>query len=74
MSDPAWGLGDGGRWKAENHYPVYAIPGLSGKIIMDQLNLYSGNITTVPYGHDLADMYSPTSYVRLWANIDTGSW
>ncbi|KAF2494229.1 hypothetical protein BU16DRAFT_528370 [Lophium mytilinum] len=73
ISDPAWGLGDGGSWKSANRYPVYAIPGISGSIIMQQLNLYSGNITTVPNGRELVDIYAPSSYVRLWANVDTGS-
>ncbi|OCK87827.1 uncharacterized protein K441DRAFT_622381 [Cenococcum geophilum 1.58] len=71
-SDPTWGLGDGGSWKMNNHFPVYAIPGLTGSIIMNQLALYSGNVTAVPHGHDLASMYSPTDYIRLWATIDTG--
>ena len=71
-NDPTWGLGDGGSWKTKNHFPVYAIPGLTGSIIMNQLALYSGNVTSVPHGHDLASMYSPTDYIRLWTTIGTG--
>ncbi|KAF2808256.1 uncharacterized protein BDZ99DRAFT_534191 [Mytilinidion resinicola] len=74
ISDPAWGLGDGGSWKSKNSFPVYALPGITGAIVMQQLNLYSGNITTVPNGRELVDIgYPPSSYVRLWANVDTGS-
>ena len=39
---------------------------------MNQLTLYSGNVTSVPHGHDLASMYSPTDYIRLWTTIGTG--
>ncbi|KAF2189177.1 hypothetical protein K469DRAFT_626053 [Zopfia rhizophila CBS 207.26] len=73
MNDPSWGLEDGGSWKAANRFPVYALASISGGIIMDQLSKYSGNITDAPHGHDLASIYDLTSYVRLWATINTGS-
>ena len=43
IADGIWNLNDGGRWKSENKYPVYAIPGVDGAIIMQQLAQYSGN-------------------------------
>lgn len=43
--DPSWNLGDQGKWKRLNEYPVYAIPGPAGAMLMDQLALYSGNST-----------------------------
>lgn len=72
-NDPTWGLGDGGSWKSTSHFPVYALPGADGDVILKELGLYSGNVTTVPHGHDLASMYPPTDYIRLWTTIDTGS-
>lgn len=72
MNEPVWGLGDGGAWKTQNSFPVYAIPGAIGNQIMTELALYSGNITDVPYGHDLAEGFSPDGYVRLYTQIDTG--
>ena len=67
-----WGLGDGGQWKGENKFPVYAIPGQSGRILMQASNDYSGNMTTVPHGHELTETYDPRDYVRLFVDIDTG--
>lgn len=72
MNDASWGLGDGGSWKSANNFPTYAIMSVSGGIIVDQLGLYSGNITDVPHGHELASIFSPTDYVRLWATVSTG--
>ena len=71
MSDASWGLGDGGSWKSSNNFPTYAIMSASGGIIAQQLSLYSGNLTDVPYGHDLSAIFSPTDYVRLWATVST---
>jgi len=71
-NDPAWGLGDGGKWKSSNRFPVYAIPSSSGGIIMSQLALYTGNLTSVPNGHQLANEYPPSDYVRLAVQIGIG--
>ncbi|KAF2707273.1 hypothetical protein K504DRAFT_458712 [Pleomassaria siparia CBS 279.74] len=73
MNDASWGLGDGGQWKAANDFPTYALAPISGTQIVEQLGQYSGNITDAPYGHDLASMFGPTEYVRLWANVNTSS-
>lgn len=73
MNDPSWYLGDGGSWKMDNKFPTYALSSSSGSIITEQLSLYSGNITDVPNGHDLAEQYPPTDYVRLWATVTTVS-
>lgn len=67
-----WSLKDGGRWKSTNKYPVYAIPSLSGQAIMKRLADYSGNVTAVPNGHELANQYPPSDYIRLAAEIDIG--
>jgi hypothetical protein len=34
--------------------------------------LYSGNMTNVPHGHDLTELYDSRQYVRLFVDIDTG--
>ena len=69
-NDPTWALGDGGKWKLTNKFPVYAIPSRSGNQIMSQLSLYTGNLTNVPNGHELANLYSPSDYIRLAVQID----
>lgn len=67
-----WGLGDGGQWKTNNKFPVYAMPGADGNALTEQLALYSGNVTEVPYGHELANVYHPSDYIRLAADIGVG--
>ncbi|KAF2751414.1 hypothetical protein M011DRAFT_464152 [Sporormia fimetaria CBS 119925] len=72
-NDPSWSLDDGGTWKSANSFPTYAIAPASGAIIMDQLSQYSGNVTDVPYGQELASVLEATDYVRLWTSIGTDS-
>ncbi|QDS71049.1 hypothetical protein FKW77_008516 [Venturia effusa] len=69
-NDPQWTLNDGGRWKRTNKFPVYAIPGATGAAIMQQLSQYSGNVTTAPNGHELANEYAPSDYIRLAAEVN----
>jgi hypothetical protein len=65
---------DGGKWKSWNHFPVYAVPSMSGQEIMLQLAAYSGNVTQVPNGHLLANEFPASDYIRLAAEIDVGKW
>ncbi|RDI81120.1 hypothetical protein Vi05172_g8999 [Venturia inaequalis] len=69
-NDPQWTLNDGGRWKTTNKFSVYAIPGATGAALMQQLSHYSGNVTTVPNGHELANEYEPSDYIRLAAEVN----
>ncbi|KAK5698555.1 hypothetical protein LTR17_023545 [Elasticomyces elasticus] len=71
VNDPAWGLGDGGSWKRENDYPVYAIPGATAAMLMEASSLYSLNMTDVPFGSVLTEYYDSRDYIRLYANVDT---
>ncbi len=65
-------MNDGGAWKSSSPFPVYAVPGLVGSQMMTKLSLYSGNLTTVPYGHELMSVYrvDPRDYVRVFTEID----
>ncbi|KAL9119064.1 MAG: hypothetical protein Q9187_004384, partial [Circinaria calcarea] len=72
IKDPYWGLNDGGTWKSQNNYPVYAIPGFYGALLMQQLALYSGNMTDVPEGQLLSGNFDTRDYVRLYTTINTG--
>lgn len=73
VNDPAWKLGDGGSWKSGNKYPVYAVPGSAGTIIMHQLSLYSGNATNVTNGDILAADHNSGQYIRLYTSITLSS-
>ena len=70
VSDELWDLNDGGKWKSENKYPVYAIPGVDGSIIMQQLAQYSGN-TSSPKALDILtqEQMDPRDYVRLYTTL-----
>ncbi|EXJ84901.1 hypothetical protein A1O3_05576 [Capronia epimyces CBS 606.96] len=67
VSDPSWSLQDGGQWKSANPYPVYAVPGMLGSYLLNLLVQYSGNISQIPNGHELVEMYDPHDTIRVSA-------
>ena len=71
-NDVFWGLGDGGQWKSQNQYPAYAISGFYGQQILQELALYSGNMSDAPNGKEIAETYDSADYVRLYTTVDTG--
>lgn len=73
-NDPVWDLHDGGAWKKNYNFPVYAVPSSLGVLWMQQLAQYNGNMTQVPEGRELGNdgLVGPTDYVRLMADISTG--
>ncbi|KAL8923834.1 MAG: hypothetical protein Q9208_004395 [Pyrenodesmia sp. 3 TL-2023] len=70
VSDPIWGLGDGGSWKKTNKFPVYAIPGPQGSSIMTQLGQYSGAISNVPNGSLLQEQLRTSSLARMYSIVE----
>ena len=72
VSDPSWDLGDGGRWKSQNKFPVYAIPGLEGAIIIQELAQYNGNSSN-PLIRGILDyeQFDQSDYVRLYTSFGT---
>lgn len=70
-NDQLWDLNDGGNWKKENPYPVYGVPTATGQMLLEQSALYSGNMTAVPFGHNLTEQYDSRDYVRLEVDINT---
>ncbi|GAM91619.1 hypothetical protein ANO11243_096710 [Dothideomycetidae sp. 11243] len=69
-ADPAWSLNDGGRWKSDNGYPVYAVSTDIGQTLMRELSLYSGNISSAPNASLLTTQFEPHGYVRLVATVN----
>ncbi|RYP70700.1 hypothetical protein DL771_005304 [Monosporascus sp. 5C6A] len=69
--DSIWDLGDGGDWKTQYHFPVYAISSAAGHRMMQQLSLYSGDLSDVPFGSDIMTVYhpDPSDYVRVWTEL-----
>jgi len=72
-NSPAWDLGDGGQWRQQNSYPVYAIPPGSANLLLSESALYSGNMTSVPFGGNLTGEYDSRDYVRLYMDLATAS-
>lgn len=72
ISSPVWNMYDGGQWKSQAQYPVYAVPGSLGNQMMKQLSLYSGNLSTVPFGNTLKTDYQfdTRDYVRVYTSIE----
>lgn len=70
VSDPVWGLGDGGSWKKKNKFPVYAIPGHQGSSIMTQLGQYSGAISNAPNGSLLQEQLRSSSVARMYSSVE----
>jgi hypothetical protein len=67
-------LGDGGDWKTANKYPIYMLSGDMGYDFMAASAQYSGNISTAPYADQLLENHDDSDYVRLYADINTGTW
>ncbi|OAA62663.1 ring finger domain protein [Niveomyces insectorum RCEF 264] len=68
---PDWDLEDNGLWQTTNHYPIFAVPGAFGSEMMYQLSLYSGNVTNVPFGDNISELYNPDphDYIRIWTEL-----
>ncbi|KAJ2970590.1 hypothetical protein NUW58_g9645 [Xylaria curta] len=66
-----WKLDAQGTWKEKNHFPVYAISSGSGERMMQQLSLYSGKLSEVPFANEINTTYSPNpaDYVRVWTQL-----
>lgn len=72
VNDPQWGLNDGGQWKSNCQFPVYAIAGASGFAVMQQLPQYSGNLSTIKNSAQLLSAGAvPTDVIRMYCNVQT---
>lgn len=67
-----WSLSDGGQWKRDNEYPVYALPGNYGQQLMNESQYWSGSVEEAPLTGDLPPKFNDDAYVRLVVDIDTG--
>ncbi|RFU74363.1 ring finger domain-containing [Trichoderma arundinaceum] len=71
VDSPVWNLDDDGAWRKQNQYPVFAVSGLEGQKMMTQLSLYSGTVSQIPHGQEIAQLYGPNpkDYVRIWTEL-----
>ncbi|KAI1187610.1 hypothetical protein F5B17DRAFT_399018 [Nemania serpens] len=66
-----WNIDAGKSWKTKSHFPVYALSSSSGSRMMQQLNLYSGDLSEVPFADEINKTYAPNpaDYVRVWTQL-----
>ncbi|KAJ5084754.1 hypothetical protein NUU61_009333 [Penicillium alfredii] len=70
-SDPRWELNDGGRWKTDNDYPVYAIPGRAGTTLMRDLSWFSEGSPKAKNENETHPSLAQSRSERLFTMIDT---
>lgn len=70
VSDPSWSLDDGGKWRSDNQFPIYALPGMLGTYMLNEMAQYSGNMSSAPFGDELVQLYNPNDTVRLYTRMD----
>ncbi|KAJ6144286.1 hypothetical protein N7470_008181 [Penicillium chermesinum] len=74
QDDQCWDLHDKGLWKTQNKYPVFAVPGPSGKTLMNDLSWFSDGPSQ--NGSDTKDNTphpSESKTERIFTMIDTGT-
>ncbi|KAJ5341459.1 Ribosomal protein L15e [Penicillium brevicompactum] len=64
-NDARWKINDGEKWRMENDYPVYAIPGPAGTSLIRDLAHFSGNTM-----HEKREVVSGSA--RLFGRLETG--
>ncbi|KAL2127800.1 hypothetical protein VTI74DRAFT_10160 [Chaetomium olivicolor] len=69
---PEWYIRGSADWMDQTGYPVFAVSGMAGEVMMQHLSLYSGNITQVPFGQNITDRFltDAEDYVRIWTELD----
>lgn len=71
-NNETWDLHDGGQWKSQNKFPVYALPGSEGQALMQQMGQFSGVSSNLKIEGILAqEQFDPADYVRLYTTFGT---
>ncbi|KAJ5170242.1 uncharacterized protein N7500_003025 [Penicillium coprophilum] len=71
-NDSRWAINDGDKWRMDNNYPVYAIPGPAGTSLINDLSWYSAK-TQENKRENLTEKFElQTKTSRLFARIETG--
>jgi hypothetical protein len=64
-----WNLEDGGRWRIDNTFPIYAISGAAGRDLTRRLAEYSDTLPNAPHGDELAPLYPPGTQLRVFGTF-----
>ncbi|KAH6634184.1 hypothetical protein B0J18DRAFT_415491 [Chaetomium sp. MPI-SDFR-AT-0129] len=70
-----WQIDSTADWMGQSSWPVYAVSGMVGEVLMQHLSLYSGNVTEAPFGSNITDRFlaDPEDYLRIWTELDVGT-
>lgn len=71
-SDERWALKDGDKWRADNDYPVYAIPGPAGVTLMRELSWFSDAQSKRRQLDNSASDLTGSESERLFVMLDSG--
>ncbi|KAF9247468.1 hypothetical protein DTO013E5_4801 [Penicillium roqueforti] len=71
-NDSRWATSDGDKWRMDNDYPVYAIPGPAGTTLINDLSWYSNKTPEDKRDNSTENFALQTKTNRLFARIETG--
>ncbi|KAJ5920289.1 hypothetical protein N7516_011147 [Penicillium verrucosum] len=71
-NDSRWAINDGNKWRMDNNYPVYAIPGPAGTSLINDLTWYSSETPDDKKDNSTDNFALQTKTNRLFARIETG--
>jgi hypothetical protein len=71
-TDVCWNLDDGDKWKKDNNYPIYAIPGPAAATLMRELSWFSNGKTNRSHDESYPRFQKRDSSVRLFTMIANG--
>ncbi|KAJ5977002.1 hypothetical protein N7501_000344 [Penicillium viridicatum] len=71
-NDSRWAINDGDKWRMDNNYPVYAIPGPAGTSLINDLTWYSSETPDDKRDNSTENFALQTKTNRLFARIETG--
>lgn len=71
-NDSRWTINDGDKWRMDNNYPVYAIPGPAGTSLINDLTWYSSETPDDKKDNSTENFALQTTTKRLFARIETG--
>ncbi|KAK4116781.1 hypothetical protein N656DRAFT_700414, partial [Canariomyces notabilis] len=66
-----WYIRDDARWMSETSWPVFAVAGSVGEVMIRHSSLYSGNLTEAPFGASIAGLFNSNAddYLRIWTEL-----
>jgi hypothetical protein len=71
-NDSRWAINDGEKWRMENDYPVYAIPGPAGTSLIRDLSTFPRTSAHTKRDNSTNGYEAQSTSDRLFARVETG--